>query len=107
MSFDSEEGAVDSKDAARIDLLTQTLQVDPANDAVVDELVELLSKADRGHDLLALLSSQLEDASPERRSALAPKTRIVLTRLADDAEAKGRTMEAQLFRDAIEIMTSS
>jgi tetratricopeptide (TPR) repeat protein len=87
---------------ARVETLTRTLQGDPSNDAVVDELVALLSKLGRSMDLLALLSARLEDAPPERRDALLPKHREVLATLEREARAAGRDAEADLFRMTLE-----
>ncbi len=87
---------------ARIDELTRRLLGDPANDAVADELAGLLERAGRGHELLALLSGRMEDATPERRKELAPKAKAALLRLAEEAEAAGRNEEAALFRGALD-----
>jgi hypothetical protein len=67
---------------------------------VADELAALLEQAGRGHELLALLSARLEDATPERRVVLAPTAAAALERLARDAEAAGRHEEAALYRGA-------
>jgi tetratricopeptide (TPR) repeat protein len=83
----------------RADELTRRLQLDPGDDAVADELIALLERLGRGHELLALLSARLDDASPERRAVLAPAARAVLERLAAGAEAAGRGAEASLMRD--------
>jgi len=88
---------------ARIEALTRQLQADPANDAVVDELVELLSGLGRSMELLALLSARLEDAPAERREELLPKHRDVLSTLEDQARRAGRNDEADLFRMAREM----
>jgi tetratricopeptide (TPR) repeat protein len=88
----------DPEMAARIEELTRRIQADPRDDAVADELATLLEKAGRGHELLALLSARLEDATPERRAVLAPRARAALERLAADADAAGRHEEAALFR---------
>ena len=90
--------------AARIDELTRRLQGDPGDDAVADELASLLEQAGRGHELLALLSARLEDATPERRPLLVPRARAALERLAVDAQAAGRHEEAALFRGAMDTL---
>jgi tetratricopeptide (TPR) repeat protein len=90
--------------AARIDDLTRRLQGDPRDDVVADELAGLLEQAGRGHELLALLSARLEDASSERRAELAPRARATLERLAAEADAAGRHEEAALYRGAIEAL---
>jgi hypothetical protein len=95
---------VDAELAGRIDDLTRRLQGNPADDAVADELASLLEQAARGHELLALLSARLEDATPERRIVLAPMAKSALERLAGEAEAAGRHEEAALYRGAIEAL---
>ena len=93
-------GADDAEAELRVEALTRTLQGDSQNDAVVDELVGLLSKLGRSMDLLALLSARLEDAPPDRREALLPKHRDVLLTLEHEARAEGRDAEAELFKMA-------
>ena len=104
-SFFDEESETTTTDAAaeaRLESLTRSLQGDPTNDAVVDELVTLLSGLGRSMELLALLSARLEDAPPERREALLPKHRETLETLEREARAAGRAMEADLFQMARE-----
>jgi tetratricopeptide (TPR) repeat protein len=90
----------DAEGAARVEELTRRLQGNPADDAVADELLALLESLGRGHELLALVSARLEDATPERRANLAPRARAALERMAVAADAAGRTLDATLFRDA-------
>jgi cellulose synthase operon protein C len=97
-----ELGAADAEDELRVESLTRTLQGDPNNDAVVDELVVLLTRLGRSMDLLALLSARLEDAAPDRREALLPKHREALATLEREARAGGRDAEADLFKMARE-----
>ena len=96
-----DEGAAD----ARVAVLTMALQADPTQDATVDELVSLLTRLGRYHELLALLSARLEDAPADRREALLPKQRTILTELADRAEREGRADEAALFRMVCETLS--
>ena len=98
----SEQGPPPSpeEDEAKIEALTRTLQGDPTNDAVVDELAERLTRLGRSMELLALLSARLEDAPAERREELLPRHRAVLERLELEARAAGRDGEADLFRMA-------
>jgi tetratricopeptide (TPR) repeat protein len=98
------EPEMDAEVAGRIDELTRRLQADARDDAVAEELASLLERAGRGHELLALLSARLEDASPERRAELAPRARAALDRLATEAEKAGRADEASLYRDALTFM---
>jgi tetratricopeptide (TPR) repeat protein len=102
VTFDVTLGTDDAEAELRVEALTRTLQGDPNNDAVVDELVGLLSKLGRSMDLLALLSARLEDAPPDRREALLPKHREVLLTLEHEARAGGRDAEADLFKMARE-----
>jgi hypothetical protein len=90
--------------AQRVEELTRRLQADPTDDSVVDELVVLLTRLGRGHELLALLSARLEDAPSERRATLIPKQRAVLARLEREALAEGRALEAELFKIAREAL---
>ena len=90
------------EDEMRVEALTRTLQGDPTNDTVVDELVARLTRLGRGLELLALLSARLEDAPAERRAELLPHHLGVLQRLEDEARADGREMEADLFKLARE-----
>jgi tetratricopeptide (TPR) repeat protein len=103
MSIDPFESAddEDSEKASRVEDLTRRLHADPANDAVADELAALLEALGRHHELLALLSARLEDASPARRPMLLPRFREALERLARSAESAGRTDEASLFRSVL------
>lgn len=86
----------------RVESLTRTLQGDPSNDAVIDELASLLTRLGRPMDLLALLSARLEDAPADRREQLLPKHREALALLEEDARANGRDAEADLFKMARE-----
>jgi tetratricopeptide (TPR) repeat protein len=90
--------ADDDAKAARAEELTRRLHGDPTNDAVADELARLLEALGRHHELLALLSARLEDASAERRADLAPRVRTTLERLARAAEEAGHLDEAALYR---------
>lgn len=96
------ESVDDAGAEARVEALTRTLQGDPTNDAVVDELVVLLTRLGRSMDLLALLSARLEDAPADRREALLPRHRDVLATLESEARAAGREAEADLFKLARE-----
>lgn len=101
-AFESERdvGSDDAEAAMRVEALTRTLQGDPSNDAVVDELVVLLTRLGRSMDLLALLSARLEDAPEGRRELLLPRHRTVLETLEREARSAGRDAEADLFKMA-------
>jgi hypothetical protein len=92
----------EARAATRVEELTRRLQAYPQDDIAADELASLLELLGRGHELLALLSARLEDATTEQRARLVPRTRAALERLAREAEASGRSEEAALYRGAIE-----
>jgi tetratricopeptide (TPR) repeat protein len=88
----------------RIATLTRMLQADPDADEVVDELSELLARAGRGLELLALLSARIEDAPADKRGRYLPKQREVLLRLEQEARGEGNHSVADLYRDAREAL---
>ncbi|HEX4513954.1 MAG TPA: tetratricopeptide repeat protein [Polyangiaceae bacterium] len=102
MDADSHVDADD--DEARADDLLRRYRGAPNDDRIVDELATVLTRLGRSHEVLALLAGRYEDASPERRAALAPAQIEVLARLERDARDRGHDHEAQLFRDAIAAM---
>lgn len=108
VAFDAEAPGTDEEihAAARVEELTRRLQAEPLDDTAADELASLLELLGRGHELLALMSARLEDASPERRTLLAPRARAVLERLAVQAEEAGRREEASLYRAVMESLPS-
>jgi cellulose synthase operon protein C len=93
--FDSDDAELE----ARVESLTRRLQGDPSNDTVAGELVDLLLRLERNHELLALLSARLEDAVPAARSRWIPAQRTVLERLEKDARTRGSEVEAQFYAD--------
>jgi len=101
---DQPSGPVRAVDEARADLLLARVKADPDDLDAVDELVDLLGRLGRDAELFALLSARWEDATPEERTRLLPSQRAVLERLAMAADAQGRTIEAQLYRDALQIL---
>ncbi|MBI2388139.1 MAG: hypothetical protein HYV09_00870 [Deltaproteobacteria bacterium] len=99
---DEEEGApVRAVDEARAQLLLARMKADPDDHDAVAELVDLLGRLGRDAELFALLSARWEDATAEERKRLLPSQRAVLERLAVAADAQGRAVEAQLYRDAL------
>ncbi len=90
---------------SRVEDLTRRFQADPGNQDIATELAGLLESLGRSHELLALLSARLDDAPPEERTALVPRVRATLERLAASAEAGGRSGEASLYRSAIDALT--
>jgi hypothetical protein len=93
------------EDEAKVEALTRTLQGDPTNDAVIDDLTVRLARLGRSMELLALLSARLEDAPPDRRAELLPRHRAVLETLEAEARAAGRDGEADLFKMARDAVT--
>lgn len=85
----------------RVEELTRRLQANSSDEDAANELACLLEALDRGHELLALLSGRMEDATAEKREALAPQLEAVLARLAAAAREGGRPDEASLYDDAI------
>jgi len=94
--------ATDADSERRIEDLTRRLQADPSDDGVADELAAQLESLGRGHELLALLSARLDDASPARAAVLAPRALAALQRVADGADREGRADEAALYRQVAE-----
>lgn len=86
----------------RVEVLRRKLEGDPTDDAVIDELIDLLRHLGRSMELLAVLSARLEDAPSERRAELLPRHREVLTALEAEAREAGREAEADLFKMARE-----
>ena len=100
LSFEDDTPAGDADLEQRAVDLSQRLQLDPTDDAVADQLIEVLTALNRGHELLAVLLARLEDATDERRDALRERTREVLVNLAERVESAGHADEAGLFRMA-------
>jgi tetratricopeptide (TPR) repeat protein len=88
-------------DEERVEDLTRRLQANARDHAAAEELAALLEKLGRGHELVALLSARLEDATPEGRERLAPGARAALERLASAAKTDGRPGDAALYEDAL------
>jgi cellulose synthase operon protein C len=87
--------------AARVEDLARRFQSNPRDDATGDELGSLLESLGRGHELLALLTARIEDATPEGRASLVPRARAALAHLAAKADEAGRADEANMYRDAM------
>ena len=105
LALSSESYSVeDAANAMRVEELTRRLQANPNDDRAAEELIGLLEMLGRGHELLALVSARMEDASPEQRVALAPRARAALARLAIEAEGAGRPEEASMYRQAAEAL---
>jgi hypothetical protein len=94
------EALDDAQAEARVEELTRRVQAAPNDDRVIDELSILLERLGRGHELLALLSARIDEATPERRAILVPRARQALAHLEAEARANGRDSEANLYRDA-------
>ncbi len=95
-------GAPPWRRASSAPVACATLQED---DALGDELATLLEDLGRGHELVALLSGRLEDASPDRRAALAPHARTVFERIGGRRPTQGAAPRSgTLYRDALEAL---
>jgi hypothetical protein len=97
----AEETEPARSDEERVDELTRRLQANARDDDAADELAALLEKLERGHELVALLSARLEDATQDGRARLAPRARAALERMASAATAAGRQTDATLYEDAL------
>jgi tetratricopeptide (TPR) repeat protein len=86
-----------AEDEALAEELTRKLQADPTEDAVADELIAVLMKLGRSHEVFALVSARVDEAPPERRAALRTRQREILGDLVRDARARGNDAEAKLF----------
>lgn len=102
--FAFEEPDGNGDDEARAEALLARLKADPGDDEAVFGLVDVLSRLGRDFELFALLQARFEDAAPETRASMIPTQRAVLERMAALAEKRGATMEAQLYRDALEAL---
>jgi tetratricopeptide (TPR) repeat protein len=92
----------DAEQAALADELTRRLREAPHDDSVADRLSAVLEDLGRAHELVALLTGRLEDASPDRRSELARRARAIFERMARRADSADRKDDASLYRDALE-----
>jgi tetratricopeptide (TPR) repeat protein len=97
-----EDDAQNAELEERAEVLKRRLQADPRDDAAADELEGILERLGHGHELLALVSSRLEEASAEGRAVLLPRVRAALERLAAGAKSAGRPEEAALYAGALE-----
>jgi tetratricopeptide (TPR) repeat protein len=90
-----EEATAD--DELRVEELTGELRARPADAGIALALAEILERLGRDHELLALLSARIDEASGEARAALVGERRKVLDRLVTRAREAGRDDEAQLY----------
>jgi len=97
-----DEPVDEAVDHARVEELTRKVQADPTDDRVVDELAAALLRLGRLHELFALLSARIDEATPARREALVPRQREALRRLEEEARTAGRSDEASLYRETRE-----
>jgi tetratricopeptide (TPR) repeat protein len=91
----------DPESARRVEELTRRLRANPSDVAAFDELATVLEALRRTHEIVALLAGRLEDAPPHDRAALAPRARVILLRMATQAENAGRADDAALLREAL------
>lgn len=97
----------DPETARRVEELTRRLHANPSDVAAFDELATALETLGRAHEMVALLAGRLEDALPHDRAALAPRARVILLRMATEAENAGRADDATLLRDALAAVSLS
>lgn len=84
-------------DEVLVDRLTEQLRADPHDHDVARDLADALERLGRDMDLLALVSTRIEDGDPEIVEEFWPIRQDVLRRLAIKARAEGRTSEAELY----------
>jgi hypothetical protein len=89
------------EDEIRVEELTGKLRANPADEACAWELIDVLDRLGRDHDMLALLSARIDEGSNDRE-AMAERRRALLERMVGDAEAAGRHDEAALYRLMLE-----
>jgi thioredoxin-like negative regulator of GroEL len=94
-------------DLAELEQLETKLRVDPDNVELSLELSDVLARLGRHHEIHVLLSSRLDDASPEDRPLIVPRLRVALTKLVELARAAGRPDEATLYAGALERLGSA
>ena len=94
----------EATDSVRAEELLGKYRASPNDDAIVDELADVLMRLGRSHEVLALLAARFDEAPPARRAALTEFQVEVLSRLEREARARGHDHEAQIFRDAIAMM---
>lgn len=95
--FVPEEDVEYEDDEVLVDRLTEQLRADPEDHDVARDLADALERLGRDMDLLALVSTRIEDGTPEIIEEFWPIRRDVLLRLAAKARAEGRPSEAELY----------
>lgn len=92
-----ESQAHDEDDEALVDQLTERLRGNPDDHEIARRLAAALGRLGRDMDLLALVSTRIEDGTPEIVQEFWPIRQQVLLRLAATARAEGRASEAELY----------
>jgi tetratricopeptide (TPR) repeat protein len=96
-SLEGDADSADADDELLIEQLTERLRANPADLDTVTELIRLLERARRDHDLLALLSAQIDDGAEATRPEFVSRRRVVLERLLVSARQAGSDGEAELY----------
>jgi hypothetical protein len=84
-------------DESLAEQLTDQLRADPDDHEVARDLAAALERLGRDMDLLALVSTRIEDGTPEIVEEFWPIRQDVLLRLAMAARTEGRPSEAELY----------
>jgi hypothetical protein len=92
---DEERGAVDEREIER---WTERVRSNPDDDAAVLSLADLLTRAGRDLELVALLSGRIDEGSKGQLDELLALRRQALRRLAESASLQGRVDEAAMYR---------
>ncbi|HRI72129.1 MAG TPA: hypothetical protein PK156_48180, partial [Polyangium sp.] len=93
----NEEEEQDEDDEVLADRLTEQLRADPEDHDVARRLAGVLERLGRDLELLALISTRIEDGSSDIVYEFWPMRQDVLLRLAAKARAEGRPSEAELY----------
>lgn len=94
----------EAEDEARVAELTDRLRANPADWTTAVELCELLARLGRNLDLFALVSARLEETTDEAcRQQLAGYRRQCLMALSEEARAQGRSDEAEIYEQALQL----
>ncbi len=89
--------STDEEDEVLVERLTEQLRGNPDDHDVARDLADALERLGRDLDLLALVSTRIEDGTPEIVEEFWPIRHDCLLRLAVVARAEGRPSEAELY----------
>ena len=97
VSLGQTELPLEEDDEVLVERLTDQLRADPDDHDIARELAGALERLGRDLDLLALVSTRIEDGTSDIVQEFWPIRHDVLLRLAAAARAEGRPSEAELY----------